>query len=78
MAKHFCKGFENFSAVNKLRSTNQTAVRLVFKMYSIDISANKPKLLKEPYDIAISMGCGVKCPYIGREFDEDWRLDERV
>lgn len=53
-------------------------MRLVFKMYSIDISANKPKLLKEPYDIAISMGCGVKCPYIGREFDEDWRLDERV
>jgi len=25
-------------------------------------------------DIAISMGCGVTCPYIGRTFDDDWGL----
>lgn len=25
-------------------------------------------------DIAISMGCDVGCPYIGRAFDDDWGL----
>lgn len=25
-------------------------------------------------DVAISMGCDVKCPYIGRNFDESWGL----
>ena len=27
-------------------------------------------------DIAISMGCGVKCPFIGRDFDDDWGLED--
>jgi len=31
--------------------------------------------IPEP-DIAISMGCDVGCPYIGREFDENWNLDD--
>ncbi len=25
-------------------------------------------------DLAISMGCDVGCPYIGRGFDDDWGL----
>lgn len=25
-------------------------------------------------DLAISMGCDVGCPYIGRDFDEEWGL----
>jgi arsenate reductase len=36
------------------------------------------KLLKdipEP-DIAISMGCNVGCPFIGRGFDDNWGLDD--
>ena len=28
------------------------------------------------YIIAISMGCDVGCPYIGREFDDNWGLDD--
>ena len=27
-------------------------------------------------DIAISMGCDVGCPYIGRAFDDDWGLSD--
>lgn len=27
-------------------------------------------------DIAISMGCNVGCPFIGRAFDDNWRLDD--
>lgn len=27
-------------------------------------------------DIAISMGCDVGCPYIGREFDDNWGLPD--
>ena len=29
-----------------------------------------------PPDIAISMGCDVGCPYIGREFDDHWGLPD--
>jgi arsenate reductase len=31
-------------------------------------------LLSNPLnpDIAISMGCNVKCPFIGRTFDDNW------
>mgnify|MGYP000287913444 CR=1 FL=1 len=27
-------------------------------------------------DIAISMGCNVGCPFIGRTFDDNWGLDD--
>ena len=27
-------------------------------------------------DIAISMGCDVGCPYIGRAFDDNWGLQD--
>ena len=27
-------------------------------------------------DIAISMGCNVGCPFIGRAFDDNWRLED--
>ena len=27
-------------------------------------------------DIAISMGCDVGCPYIGRDFDDNWGLTD--
>jgi arsenate reductase len=27
-------------------------------------------------DIVISMGCDVGCPYIGREFDDNWQLQD--
>lgn len=27
-------------------------------------------------DVAISMGCNVSCPFIGRAFDDNWRLED--
>ena len=27
-------------------------------------------------DIVISMGCHVTCPYIGKDFDENWGLED--
>ena len=27
-------------------------------------------------DMAISMGCNVGCPFIGRDFDDNWELDD--
>jgi len=29
-----------------------------------------------PPDIAISMGCDVGCPFIGRDFDQNWGLPD--
>ena len=27
-------------------------------------------------DVAVSMGCSVSCPFIGREFDDNWGLED--
>ena len=54
------------------------AVRIMKEEYGIDMSEQYSKSVKdipEP-DIAISMGCGVGCPYIGRAFDDDWGLED--
>ena len=56
---------------------NQDAVRLMKKLYHIDMEKTQ---YSKTYDkipapnIAISMGCDVGCPYIGRDFDDNWRL----
>ncbi len=51
----------------------------VMEEVGIDISNQVPKLLKEipdELDILITMGCGVKCPYIPCKMREDWDLDD--
>lgn len=56
---------------------NQDAVRLLKEMYGIDMeNTHYSKLVKDipKVDIMISMGCEVSCPYIGKEFDENWEL----
>ena len=46
----------------------------------IDMEANGQysKLIADipDVDIAISMGCNVGCPFIGRAFDDNWGLDD--
>ena len=69
--------FDSYSAGTKLNNQiNQDAVRIVKELYGIDMNANghHSKLIDEipNPDIAISMGCDVGCPFIGRAFDDDW------
>ncbi|MCI9631210.1 arsenate reductase ArsC [Thomasclavelia cocleata] len=56
---------------------NQDAVRIMKELYQIDMEKTQySKLITDipEVDVAISMGCDVKCPYIGRNFDESWGL----
>ena len=58
---------------------NQDAVRLMKKLYDIDMEQTQysKTIDKIPApDIAISMGCDVGCPYIGRSFDDNWGLQD--
>lgn len=71
--------FESFSAGSEIKGkVNTDAVRIMKEHFGIDMSGHTPKTIdKIPLpDIAISMGCGVHCPYIGRGFDEDWALSD--
>ena len=58
---------------------NQDAVRLMKRLYSIDMELTQysKTIDKIPApDVAISMGCDVGCPFIGRPFDDDWGLPD--
>ena len=72
--------FESYSAGTQTKQQiNQDAVRIMKKMYGIDMEKNQySKLISEipKPDIAISMGCNVGCPFIGRSFDDNWGLDD--
>lgn len=49
------------------------------ELYGIDMEQTQySKLLKDipNPDIAISMGCNVSCPFIGRDFDDNWQLED--
>lgn len=72
--------FESFSAGTETKpQINQDAVRIMKQMYDIDMEKMQySKLISdipEP-DIAISMGCNVGCPFIGRPFDDNWGLED--
>ena len=73
--------FESYSAGTERKpQINQDAVRLMKEIYGIDMEKNgqHSKLVSEipEVDIAISMGCNVGCPYIGRTFDDNWGLED--
>lgn len=73
--------FESYSAGTETKpQINQDAVRLMKELYDIDMEADGQysKLIRdipEP-DIAISMGCNVGCPFVGRPFDDNWGLED--
>ena len=81
LGKHLASDvFESYSAGTETKpQINQDAVRMMKKLYGIDMEKTQySKLLSdipEP-DIAISMGCNVVCPFIGRDFDDNWGLDD--
>ena len=48
-------------------------------LYGIDMEKTQhPKLINEipQADMLISMGCNVGCPFVGKEFDDIWQLDD--
>ena len=54
-------------------------MRLMKQLYGIDMEKSQysKTIDKIPTpDIAISMGCDVGCPYIGRAFDDNWGLPD--
>lgn len=73
--------FESYSAGTEPQPRiNPDAVRFMREIYGIDMEANGQcsKLISEipEVDIAISMGCNVGCPFIGRSFDDNWGLED--
>lgn len=80
LGKYYLKGkFECYSAGSEKKpQINQDAVRLMKEIYNIDmeLEGQHSKLIDEipNPDIAISMGCNVTCPFIGKAFDDDWGL----
>ena len=81
LGKHLASDvFESYSAGSETKpQINQDAVRIMKKIYGIDMEKTQYSKtfaeIPEP-DIAISMGCDVGCPYIGKAFDENWGLTD--
>lgn len=81
LGKHFAgEKFDFYSAGTETKpQINQDAVRIMKKLYGIDMEKEQySKLISDipTPDIAISMGCDVGCPYIGRAFDDNWGLPD--
>ncbi len=58
---------------------NRDAVRLVNELYGIDMTASQYSKTFDKIptpDMAVSMGCDVGCPFIGRDFDDNWNLPD--
>lgn len=72
--------FESYSAGTETKpQINQDAVRIMKELYGIDMEKTQySKLIIDipNPDIAISMGCNVGCPFIGKAFDENWQLED--
>ena len=72
--------FESYSAGTETKpQINQDAVRIMKEIYNIDMEKTQhSKLISDipDCDIVISMGCNVTCPYLEKEFDDNWQLDD--
>lgn len=72
--------FESYSAGTETKpQINQEAVRLMKKLYGIDMEETQySKLLSEipEVDVVITMGCNVQCPMLSCKHREDWGLDD--
>ena len=81
LGKHLAADvFESCSAGTETKpNINPDAVRIMKKLYGIDMEETQYSKqitdIPEP-DVAISIGCNVSCPFIGRDFDDNWQLDD--
>lgn len=81
LGKHLASDvFESYSAGTETKpQMNQDAVRIMKELYGIDMEQTQySKLITDipDPDVAISMGCNVGCPFIGRAFDDNWGLED--
>lgn len=81
LGRHFAFDvFESYSAGTETKpQINPDAIRIMKELYGIDMEKSQySKLISDipNPDIAISMGCNVGCPFIGRDFDENWQLED--
>ena len=81
LGKHLASDvFESYSAGTETKpKINQDAVRIMKELYGIDMEKTQySKLITDipAPDVAISMGCNVGCPFIGRAFDDNWGLED--
>ena len=81
LGKHLASDvFESYSAGTETKpQINQDAVRIMKEFYGIDMELTQySKLITEipEPDVAISMGCEVGCPFIGKAFDDNWGLPD--
>ncbi len=73
--------FESYSAGTETKPRiNQDAVRLIKKIYGIDIEETQvSKLLTDipkEIDIVVKMGCNLVCPYLPSKYEEDWGVED--
>lgn len=81
LGRHFAFDvFESYSTGTETKpQINPDAIRIMKELYGIDMEKSQySKLISDipNPDIAISMGCNVGCPFIGRDFDENWQLED--
>lgn len=72
--------FESYSAGTELKDhINPDAVRLMKKLYGIDMEKNQYNKLildiPDP-DIVITMGCNAVCPNVHAQHAEDWGIED--
>lgn len=73
--------FESYSAGTQIKDQiNPDAIRLMKKIYGIDMEAsgqsNKTLDALPAVDGVVTMGCGVKCPYLLAKWRVDWGLND--
>lgn len=81
LGKHLAgEKFDSYSAGTETKpQINKDAVRLMKELYGIDMEKTQYSKTFDKIptpDIAISMGCDMGCPYIGRAFDDNWGLPD--
>lgn len=73
--------FESYSAGTSIKDQiNPDAVRLMKQHYGIDMleSGQKPKKITDlpNIDYVVTMGCGVRCPFLPAKKRVDWGLED--
>lgn len=81
LGKHLASDKYDFCSAGTDTKTqiNQDAVRLMKQLYGIDMELTQYSKTTDKIptpDIAISMGCDVGCPFIGRDFNDNWGLPD--